>query len=243
MDINFAGKRALVTGAGKGIGRGLVALLHRCGAQVVAVSRTQQDLDELKAELPDVQVIQADLGDTAQVERVAEEAGAIDLLVNNAGVSSLAPFLEQSLAEFERIVRVNLTAVFQLSQLVCRGMVSRGKGGAVVNVSSQASVAALKDHTAYCSSKAGLDHLTRVMALELGPHNIRVNAVNPTVVLTAMGKMAWSDPAKAGPMLANIPLGRFAEVDDVTSVIAFLLSDKAGMINGVILPVDGGFLV
>jgi len=109
-------------------------------------------------------------------------------------------------------------------------------------VSSQASMVALKDHTSYCTSKGGLDQLTRMMALELGPHNIRVNAVNPTVVLTAMGQINWSDPKKSGPMLQKIPMNRFAKTREVSEAIAYLLSDKSSMVNGVMLPVDGGFL-
>jgi len=115
-------------------------------------------------------------------------------------------------------------------------------GGSIVNVSSQASQVGLVDHTSYCASKAAQDALTRCMAVELGKHGIRTNSVNPTVVLTDMGRLAWSDPVKAGPMLSRIPTGRFAEVDDVVSVVLFLLSDNAAMVNGSALPVDGGFL-
>lgn len=121
-------------------------------------------------------------------------------------------------------------------------MINRKVSGAIVNVSSQASQVGLPDHTAYCISKGALDQLTRVSATELGPHGIRVNSVNPTVVLTEMGKAAWSDNAKAAPMLARIPLRRFAEEEDVVNAIVFLLSDKASMINGTLLRVDGGFL-
>jgi NAD(P)-dependent dehydrogenase (short-subunit alcohol dehydrogenase family) len=101
---------------------------------------------------------------------------------------------------------------------------------------------ALNDHTAYCASKGALDQLTRVMALELGKYRIRVNSVNPTIVMTPMGKQAWADPAKGGPMKARIPLGCFADPHHVSQTVAYLLSEHAGMINGVLLPVDGGFL-
>eukprot|EP01137_Pigoraptor_chileana_P019742 Opistho-2@81189 len=121
-------------------------------------------------------------------------------------------------------------------------MVESRKGGSIVNISSQASQRPLVNHTAYCASKGALDQLTRVMALELGPHNIRVNCVNPTVVMTDMGRLGWSDPAKAGPMLSRIPLNRFAEVSDVVNATLFLLSDRSGMVHGCMLPVDGGFL-
>merc|ERR1712154_207026 len=107
-------------------------------------------------------------------------------------------------------------------------MMDEDQPGSIVNVSSQASQAALADHTIYCGTKGALDMITKVAALELGPHKIRVNAVNPTVTMTPMGKVGWSDPGKAGPMLAKIPLGRFAEVEDVVSCIIFLLSEGAG---------------
>ncbi|CAI8054184.1 L-xylulose reductase [Geodia barretti] len=138
---------------------------------------------------------------------------------------------------------VNLKAPVFLSQYVARGMVERGDGGAIVNVSSVASSVALTDHLAYCTSKAGMDMATKVMALELGPHKIRVNAVNPTVVMTDMGKMAWSDPVKSSNAMTQIPLGRFAEEADVVNAIVFLLSDQSSMLSGVTLPVDGGRLV
>jgi enoyl-[acyl-carrier-protein] reductase (NADH) len=120
-------------------------------------------------------------------------------------------------------------------------MIQRGVVGSIVNISSMSSFQALPYHAAYAASKAGLDQLSKVMAVELGPHNIRVNAINPTVVMTEMGKRAWSDPSKGGPMLARIPLRRFAECDDIASVACFVLSDAAGMLNGLALRVDGGF--
>ena len=138
---------------------------------------------------------------------------------------------------------VNVRGVLIVSQIIARGMIKQGRGGAIVNLSSQASARALADHTSYCASKGALDQLTRMMALELGPHNIRVNAVNPTVTLTPMGEMAWGDPAKSGPVLARIPLGRFAQPVQVAEAVGWLLSDAADMVHGVTLSVDGGFSV
>ena len=241
MHIRLDGKRALVTGAGKGIGRETAALLSRCGAEVVAVSRTPADLDSLAKEIH-CRTIAADLADAGEAVGAAEEAGPIDCLVNNAGISLPQPLLDTTAEAFDRTMAVNVRAVLLVTQVAARGMIARGQGGSVVNLSSQASMAALPDHAAYCASKGGLDMLTKVMALELGSHQIRVNAVNPTVTLTPMGEMAWGDPKKSGPMLAKIPLGRFAKPVHVANVVAYLLSDAADMIHGVTLPIDGGFL-
>ena len=243
MKISLQGKRALVTGAGKGIGREIVRVLHECGcAEIVAVSRTPQDLDSLSREVPGCRTIAADLADVGAARDAAARAGPIDLLVNNAGISIPQPLLETTVDAFDRTMAVNVRAVLVITQVIARGMIARGAGGSIVNVSSQASMVGIADHSAYCASKGALDNLTRVMALELGPHQIRVNAVNPTVTLTPMGEMAWGDPRKRDPMLAKIPLGRFAKPLHVANAVAYLLSDAADMIHGVTLPVDGGFL-
>ncbi|XP_014442206.1 L-xylulose reductase [Tupaia chinensis] len=242
MELGLAGRRALVTGAGKGIGRCTVQALHAAGARVVAVSRTREDLDSLVRECPGVEAVCVDLGDWEATERALGGMGPVDLLVNNAAVALLQPFLEVTKEACDRSFEVNLRAVIQVSQMVARSLIARGAPGAIVNLSSQASQRALPDHSIYCSTKAALDMLTKMMALELGPHKIRVNAVNPTVVLTPMGQANWSDPHKAKAMLDRIPLGRFAEVENVVDTILFLLSDRSGMTTGSTVPVDGGFL-
>ncbi|MEZ4670243.1 MAG: glucose 1-dehydrogenase [Anaerolineae bacterium] len=240
--MRFDGKRALVTGAGKGIGREIVKVLAECGAEVVAISRTQADLDSLSAETG-CSTIAAELGNAQEARKAAADAGPIDLLVNNAGIAVIQPFLEASVEGWDQTMAVNLRAAFVVGQVVAQSMVKRGKGGAIVNISSQAGVAALEGHAAYGASKAGMDHLTRVMALELGPHQIRVNSVNPTVILTPMGEKVWGDPVKGDPMKAKIPLGRFGYPIHVAQAVAYLLSDQADMITGIVMPVDGGYLV
>jgi L-xylulose reductase len=238
--IDFKNRRALVTGAGKGIGRDIAIMLQGFNARVVAVSRTRSDLEALRGEIG-CETIVADVGDANDARRMAEQAGDIDLLVNNAAVAILESFLETRVESWDYTMAVNLRAALVVSQVVAKGMIRRGVGGSIVNVSSMSSFQALPDHAAYAASKAGLDQLSKVMAVELGPHGIRVNSINPTVVLTEMGKRAWSDPKKGGPMLARIPLKRFAECEDIASVVCFVLSDAAAMVNGLALRVDGGF--
>jgi L-xylulose reductase len=238
--IDFKNRRALVTGAGKGIGREIALMLHRFNAQVIAMSRTQADLTKLQSEIG-CETILADLGDAAEARQAAERAGDVDLLVNNAAIAILEPFLQTRVESWDATMAVNLRAVLVVSQVVAKRMIERGVSGSIVNISSMSSFQALPDHAAYAASKAGLDQLTKVMAVELGPHRIRVNSINPTVVMTEMGKRAWSDPSKGGPMLARIPLQRFAECEDIASVVCFVLSDAAGMLNGLALRVDGGF--
>ncbi|CAL1680362.1 unnamed protein product [Lasius platythorax] len=242
MNINFEGKRILVTGAGQGIGRELALRLSKYKGEVFALSKTEKNLDSLVTADPKIQPVCVDLRDWDATRKAIQNILPIDLLVNNAGVACLTPFLDATPEGFDLTFDVNVKAVLNVSQVVAKSMIERKSGGSIVNISSQAGQAALKDHAVYCASKGALDMLLKTMALELGPHNIRVNAVSPTVVMTEMGKLGWSDPQKAQEMISKIPLGRFAEVDEVVDPIIYLLSDRSSMINGACLLVDGGFV-
>ena len=241
-DISFAGKRVLVTGAERGIGRAIALRVVACGGHVIALSLNQTNLDTLKAECPSVETVACDLTDWEATRAAVEALGPVHCLVNNAGVTNHRPFLVATEEDYDKTFDVNLKAALNVSQVVARGMVARGEGGAIVNISSVASTKPVLDNAVYCASKAALDHLMRVMTLELGPNGIRVNCVNPIVVLsTEMGRKAFADAAKADRVLKAIPLGRPAEVEDVVNAVLFLLSDRAALISGVTLPVDGGF--
>ena len=240
--MDFAGKRVIVTGAGKGIGRAAALMLARRGAEVVTLSRSTADLASLDAETGGGSIA-VDLGDPAAARAAVREALPADLLVNNAGTTELDAFLDLPQEHLDHLYAVNTRAPMIVAQEFARSIVARGARGAIVNVSSVSAFVGFRDHAAYCASKAALDGLTRVMAVELGPRGIRVNAVNPTVTLTPMAIKAWRDEAKAAAMLSRIPVGRFAEPEDVAEVILFLLSDAAAMVHGVSLPVDGGYMV
>ena len=238
--MEFQGQRVLVTGAGKGIGRALVAKLVAEGAEVVALSRTASDLDEIRSEFG-CHTITCDLADSTATRSAAIAALPVDLLVNNAGTTKLDPFLDTSVETFDWLMNVNTKAPMIVAQECARDMIKRGHKGSIVNVSSMASFQGVPEHTAYCATKGALDAMTRVMAVELGAHGIRVNTVNPVVTLTPMAIKAWSDPAKAQSMLSRIPLGRFVEPEEVADVILYLLSSRASMVSGSSITVDGGF--
>jgi L-xylulose reductase len=240
--MRFDGKTVLITGAGKGIGRETARLMAARGASVVAVSRTESDLDSLAAEIG-CATVAVDLAD-ADAARVAALRGLpADYLVNCAGINVLQPFVDVTVEAFDLVHAVNTRAAMIFAQEFARSRIGLGGGGAIVNVSSLSSFIGFDDHASYCASKGALDAMSRVMTNELGSHGIRVNCINPIVTMTELAARAWSDPAKSEPVLRRIPISRFAETIDIAEVIAFLLSDAAVMMNGLSISLDGGFLV
>lgn len=238
---DFTGKTIIVTGAGKGIGRACVELLTRRGARIIALARSQSDLDDL-AQTFGSAVISVDLADNVAARDAMKKAGLADALINCAGTNVLESVLDMTEAGYEQVLGINLRAALICAQEFALARVANGGGGAIVNVTSIAGHRGFVDHVAYAASKAGLEGATRVMAKELGEHGIRVNAVAPTVTMTELAAKAWSEPSKRDPMMVRHPLGRFAEVEDVARSIALLISEDAPMITGAVLSVDGGFL-
>jgi L-xylulose reductase len=225
-----------------GIGRDLVRELVKLGAFVIGVSRSAGPLNEIKEELKGggFQALQLDLSDWNLTRETLKNLDVkLDGIVNNAGIAIIKPFSELTEDDFDQVMNVNLKACFNVVQ----SLLPKLKDGAsIVNISSLAGLSAFEGHSVYSASKSGLDALTKSLAVELGPRKIRVNSINPTVILTRMGRENWSDPKKAEPLLNKIPLRRFGEVKEVVDPIIFLLSDNSSFINGTMMPIEGGFL-
>lgn len=239
MEFNFNQKKVLVTGAGRGIGRDIVRLLVQCNAKVVAVSKTREHLMSLKKDFDNIETICVDIGDWNGTKEALSHVTDVEFLVNNAAYAHGQLLGQVTEDEVDRHYAVNVKAVINITQILCPAMKQRGHGS-IVNVSSIASLRGLVNHLVYGGTKAALDLMTKTMALELGPFGIRVNSVNPTVCMTDMGKAGWSDPDKCRRLLDKTPLNCFAEPEDVSRAVVFLLSDHASMISGTVLPIDGG---
>ncbi len=239
--MSFQGTSVIITGAGKGIGRACARDMAARGAQVIALSRTQSDLDSLAAETG-ARTIAVDLADPSAARAAIAQGGAADFLINSAGINILETTLDMTEAAYESVLGVNLRAALICCQEFARARIAAGGGGAIVNITSIAGHRGFAEHLCYAASKAGLEGATRVMAREFGPHGIRVNAVAPTITLTDLAAEAWSDPDNSAPMMVRHPLARFAEANEVAQSIAMLLSRDSGMVTGAVLPVDGGFL-
>ena len=234
------GRTILVTGAAGGIGGATVRHLVAAGADVIAADHPSADL----APITDSTGARPLPFDLESEEGVRAAIEGLDLygLVNCAGWGGVVtPLIEADIDVFDRVLRINTRGTLLVTKYAAKEMIRVGRGGAIVNVSSQASLVALSGHISYGSSKAALDNITRVSALELGGYGIRVNSVNPTVVMTPMSAWYWGRPDIEGPFLEAMPLHKWATEDDIAAPIVFLLGDGAGMISGVSLPIDGGY--
>ena len=234
------GKTILVTGASGGIGGATVRQLIAAGADVVAGGRSEEALAKLATETG----CRARPFDLESEDSIREAVDGLDLygVVNCGGFGGeIATPMETDIAVFDKVISINARGALLVTKYASKSMIRLGKGGAIVNVSSQASLVALRGHISYGSSKAALDNITRVSALELGQYGIRVNSVNPTVIMTPMSAWYWGRPEVGDPVLKTMPLGRWATEDEIAAPIVFLLGDGASMISGVSLPIDGGF--
>ncbi|WP_191060741.1 SDR family NAD(P)-dependent oxidoreductase [Geminicoccus harenae] len=246
--FSVTGQKAFVTGASKGIGAEACRVLADAGADIVAVARDAGGLAEIKADVEAkgrrCLVIQADLGSVEEGRRAAQEAldawGTMDILVNNAGVGCGEPILEASMESFDRVIAINLRAPLLLTQLLAPGMIAQRRGK-IINISSQAAMIGLLGHATYSASKGGLNAMTKVMVAELSPHNIQVNTICPTVIMTPLGQAYWGDPARYDPFVAKVPLGRVGQPIEVADLILFLASPASDLITGDDIMIDGGY--
>ena len=247
-DFRLQGRTAFITGAGGGIGHAIAALFYEKGANLILVDINPGIAGVGQQLAPDPQrvaTVVADITQPAGRDRAVGEGlskfGAIDILVNNAGVALLDPALETPEVHWDKTMELNLKAPFFLAQRIGAEMIRRG-GGKIVNLASQAGVIALERHAAYCASKAAIISMTKVLALEWAKHNIQVNAISPTVVLTELGRKAWAGEV-GDQMKKKIPAGRFAYPEEIAACALFLASEAAAMINGANLVIDGGYTI
>ena len=242
MSFNFAGKRFLVTGASRGIGRLLATNLSSAGAEVFGLATNKELLNSLKEQCKNVHIVPVNLTDWDATWKALEQLPPMNGLVNNAAVFyDKMPSLSASKDSIDKTFAVNIMGAVNAAQVIGKKMVEAGKGGSIVNVSSIAGINPMTECLAYNMSKAALDMMTKQFAIELGPHNIRVNSVNPTVTVTDMSMFVWSDLVEERKLKGRTPLGRFAEVQECVGPIMYLLSEHSTMVTGTLHLIDGGF--
>ena len=241
-------RKALITGATQGIGAKIVEVFADAGADIVAVARDSDGLQEVATQVKEMGreclIITADLSTIDGPKKVAEQALAewdtIDILVNCAGIAVVDNALTLSIEAWEKTMAVNVRAPFLLSQTLAPAMIAQ-RWGKIINISSQTGVIALENHAAYATSKGALNSLTKSLMAEWAPHNIQVNAICPTIVLTPMGEKVWGDPDKGQPMLDKTPLKRFGQPVEIADMALYLASPAAELVNGAIMMIEGGF--
>ena len=242
--MRLDGQVALVTGAGRGIGRGCVFALAEAGAEVIAMSRTEAEVtavaEEIRRKGGTARAVVCDVTDTGALQQAFGKLARLDVLVNNAGTNIPRPFLEAEEEVLDTMLGLNVRAAFLVAQAAARIM-ERGGGGVIINLSSTFGSVGRPGASIYAGTKHFIEGLTKSIAVELAPKKIRVVAVGPTAVLTPMTAERMADPVIGADHLARIPLGRLGEVADVVGAVVFLASPAAALITGTTLMVDGGW--
>lgn len=245
---SLIGKVAIVTGASRGIGRAIAEVFAREGARVVICGRKQETLDLVAGEMgPSVKPIACHVGRADQIEnmvaRTTQEIGPIHILVNNAATNiSFGPCLDIDEAQFDKMIEINLKSAFRLVKAVAPGMCDRG-GGSIINIASVAGLRPQRHSLLYSMTKAALIMMTQSYALELGPKGVRVNAIAPGLIQTALSEHYWKDEAQRNTVLGKQPIQRLGQPSDVAELALLLASEKGSYITGQTLAVDGGFLL
>ncbi len=245
-------KVAIVTGGSLGIGSGIVRRLAREG-MYVALDYHKHDreanaiADEIRKNGGKALVIKADVSQVADVRRMVqqtvEEFGRLDVLVNNAGIEQPTPFTDVTEESFDRQIAVDLKGPYFAAQAAARQMIAQGGGGVIINISSVHEEVPMVGNAVYCAAKGGLRMLNRTLANELAEHNIRIVNIGPGAIETPINTQTLNDPAKKQELLAEIPLKRIGNPDDVANAVAWLVSDEASYVTGTTLFVDGGMMI
>ncbi len=249
-DFKLTGKAALVTGAGRGIGRDIALALAEYGADVAVCSRTPAELDKVRDAIEKLGrralAVKADVTKIPEiqglVDKVAGAFGRIDILVNNAGINIPQFAVDVTEEAWDRIMDINLKGLFFCAQAVGKVMIAQ-KGGKIINISSQTGTVAIPKRAAYCASKGGVNQLTKLLALEWAEHGINVNAVAPTFIETPFTEPMFRDEEFRRFVDENIPMGRVGKPSDVTGAVVYLASSASDLVTGLILLVDGGWTI
>lgn len=243
--LRLDGKRALVTGAGRGIGQAAAAALAEAGAHVVLISRTRSELDEVAAAIArdggSAEVETVDVVDVEAARRVFDRIGPVDVFVNNAGTNRPAALLDVTAEDFDAVMALNVRGAFFSVQSVARHMVAAEKGGSIISISSQMGLVALAGRSVYCASKHAVEGMTKSIALDLAPHNIRVNTIAPTFIETPLTRPMFENKPFFEDVMRRLPIGRVGQVTDLMGAVLFLASDASAMMTGSCLCVDGGW--
>ena len=241
----FDGKLVVVTGASRGLGLGCAQAFAARGAEVLLVARGAEDLEQaaagIRAAGGQARALPCDVTDAAAVTALFDALPRCDVLVNNAGGNRPMPFVDVPLETLDHLLDLNVRSMFVTAQAAARAMLRAGNGGAIVQMSSQMGHVGAPNRTVYCMTKWAIEGLTKAMAVELAPRQIRVNAVAPTYIETPLTRPFFADPAFREDTLRRIPLGRIGTIDEVSAAVLFLASPAASLITGSSLLVDGGY--
>jgi len=239
------GKRALVAGASSGIGLGCATALAAAGADVVLAARRIERLDEIAESFAgegwQARAVAMDVADIADTAAQVEALGPFDILVNSAGLARHTPAVETTPEDFDTVMGVNLRGAYFLAQAVAKGLVAAGKPGSIVTISSQMGHVGGIDRAVYCASKFAVEGFTKAMAVELGPHKIRVNTICPTFIRTPLTAQTFDHPERVRWVEEKIKLGRVGEVEDIMGAVVYLASDASALVTGTAMLVDGGW--
>jgi NAD(P)-dependent dehydrogenase (short-subunit alcohol dehydrogenase family) len=239
------GKRALVTGAGRGIGLAAAGALADAGAHVTLAARTASEIETaaaaIRARRQKAEALVLDVTDLVAVQSAIARAAPFNILVNNAGTNRPKPLLDVTVDDFDAIMGLNVRAAYFVAQAVARRLIEAKQPGSIVNISSQMGHVGAARRTVYCASKHAMEGFTKAMAIELAPHNIRVNSLGPTFLETPLTRPFFENAAFKAEVLSRIKLGRLGQLGDITGAIVFLASDASSLMTGSALVVDGGW--